>query len=661
MKRALGLLFVLPALMSAVQVPTRVPVEARLMDSLGQPVNGSIAVTLRLYGAAVGGVVLHEEQQTVPVAAGLLAMELGAGAALAGDLFDGAERWLAIAVGTDQEMQPRLRLSSAPYALRAERASSLVGGPVDATGLSIGGSAVIDALGNWIGNPTGLIGPVGPLGPTGPVGPEGPVGPKGAVGATGAAGATGPAGPVGPVGPAGASPFQLVGADAVYLDGRVGVGTNSPVGTLGVSSTLSRAVDIQNTATLGSTYGLFAQSAGQSGIGLRGNATSTGPNYGVWGSTSSGTGTGVFGQSTAASGTSYGVRGEVLSAQGFSGFFTGPVGSRSYFQRAVGIGTSAPAADLELRPASGNADLLLRRADADFGFNLGASSTRLFFSSSDGTTFTDHMALTDTGAVGMGTTNPAAGHRLHVQGSARTSTLTVSATGTTALTLGSESVAANADLVLSSDNDMLLDSTGRLDLQSAQAMDVQSGQHVSVQAAANVTVVAGATLALNSAGSITTTSTNFRLGANGNLGLSVDPGAFKLAVNGAAAKPGGGSWSVLSDARLKEDVHDLDGALDLLLGLRGVEFRYKAGAHALGGPGLHRGFLAQEVNAVVPEWVEHLEDGHLSLGIRGFEALTVEALRDLRAEKDAEIEELRAEIASLKELVAKVAASAQDA
>lgn len=624
------------------------------MDSLGQPVNGSIAVTLRVYGAANGGVALHEEQQTVPVAAGLLAMELGAGAALAGDLFDGAERWLAIAVGADQEMQPRLRLSSAPYALRAERASSLVGGPVDATGLSIGGSAVIDNFGNWIGNPTGLIGPAGPLGPTGPIGPEGPKGPAGATGATGA---TGPAGPVGPVG---ASPFQLVGADAVYLDGRVGVGTNSPVGTLGVSSTLSRAVDIQNTATLGSTYGLFAQSAGQTGIGLRGNATSSGPNYGVWGSTSSGTGTGVFGQSIAASGTSYGVRGEVLSAQGFAGHFTGPVGSRSYFQRAVGIGTSAPAADLELRPTSGNADLLLRRADADFGFNLGASSTRLFFSSSDGTTFTDHMALTDTGAVGMGTTNPAAGHRLHVQGSTRTSTLTVSATGTTALTLGSESVAANADLLLSSDSDMLLDSAGRLDLQSAQAMDVQTGQALSVQAAANITVDAGATLALISPLALTSSAPNFRLSAAGNLGLSVDPGAFKLAVNGSAAKPGGGSWSVLSDARLKEDVRDLEGALDLLLALRGVEFRYRAGAHALGGPGLHRGFLAQEVDEVVPDWVEHLEDGHLSLGIRGFEALTVEALRDLRAEKDAEIEELRAEIASLKELVAKVAAGAQD-
>ena len=53
-----------------------------------------------------------------------------------------------------------------------------------------------------------------PVGPAGPQGPAGPIGPEG---------------PVGPTGPPGASPFTLVGADAVYTAGKVGIGTSSPV------------------------------------------------------------------------------------------------------------------------------------------------------------------------------------------------------------------------------------------------------------------------------------------------------------------------------------------------------------------------------------------------------------------------------------------------
>jgi hypothetical protein len=47
--------------------------------------------------------------------------------------------------------------------------------------------------------------------------------------------------------------------------------------------------------------------------------------------------------------------------------------------------------------------------------------------------------------------------------------------------------------------------------------------------------------------------------------------------------------------------------------------------------------VAQEVEKIFPEWVETAPDGMRRLSIRGFEALTVEALRDLRAEKDEQI------------------------
>jgi Chaperone of endosialidase len=112
-------------------------------------------------------------------------------------------------------------------------------------------------------------------------------------------------------------------------------------------------------------------------------------------------------------------------------------------------------------------------------------------------------------------------------------------------------------------------------------------------------------------------------------------------VNGDAGKPGGGSWSVASDARLKKDIRPLEQALVRLLQLHGVNYEYKdpKAIHELAGQ--QTGMIAQEVEKVFPEWVEVAPDGMRRLSIRGFEALTVEALRDLRAEKDEQLNELR--------------------
>jgi uncharacterized protein YdbL (DUF1318 family) len=115
--------------------------------------------------------------------------------------------------------------------------------------------------------------------------------------------------------------------------------------------------------------------------------------------------------------------------------------------------------------------------------------------------------------------------------------------------------------------------------------------------------------------------------------------SFNLAVNGYAAKPGGGSWSSLSDERLKEDVKPMKGTLDTLLSLHGYEFQYtdKAVATRFGLPGRQIGLMAQEVERVFPDWVGRTEDGYLHVTERATTALMVEALRDLRAEKDRQI------------------------
>ena len=135
--------------------------------------------------------------------------------------------------------------------------------------------------------------------------------------------------------------------------------------------------------------------------------------------------------------------------------------------------------------------------------------------------------------------------------------------------------------------------------------------------------------------------------SNGNVGIGTTTPACLLEVNGTACKPGGGSWSSSSDRRLKKDIEPLVEALDQLLALCGVSFEYKDPVRINELPGRQRGMIAQDVEGVFPEWVSEKSDGYKQLTFRGFEALTVEALRELRAEKDAEMEVLYARIAKL--------------
>jgi hypothetical protein len=129
-----------------------------------------------------------------------------------------------------------------------------------------------------------------------------------------------------------------------------------------------------------------------------------------------------------------------------------------------------------------------------------------------------------------------------------------------------------------------------------------------------------------------------------------NPQGFTLAVNGTAAKPGGGEWATLSDRRLKQRVSPLPvGWLDRLLSLRGYEFEYTPEAvdHYLGQPGPQIGLMAQEVEQVLPHWVDQNSEGYKYITERGSTALLIEALRDLRIEKDAQLAERDAQIRHL--------------
>jgi len=152
---------------------------------------------------------------------------------------------------------------------------------------------------------------------------------------------------------------------------------------------------------------------------------------------------------------------------------------------------------------------------------------------------------------------------------------------------------------------------------------------------------------------------NFSLEVNGSglftSGVESDDliyGTTDIQIDGNAYKPGGGSWTSLSDERLKKNIQPLAGALDKFLALRGVSFEFKDPEKIHELPGERIGMIAQEVEKVFPDWVSTGTDGYRRLTYRGFEALTVEALRELRAEKDAKIAALEKQNAQMEQELA---------
>jgi hypothetical protein len=124
----------------------------------------------------------------------------------------------------------------------------------------------------------------------------------------------------------------------------------------------------------------------------------------------------------------------------------------------------------------------------------------------------------------------------------------------------------------------------------------------------------------------------FNITRGGNVGIGTTSPTHRFVVIGSAAKPGGGAWTTTSDQRLKRNIAPLECALDRLLQLRGVSYEWIDPARQGGLDGIQIGMVAQEVEQVFPEWVGCDANGYKDLTFRGFEALTVEAIRELAAE-----------------------------
>jgi hypothetical protein len=88
-----------------------IPIQGRLTDDSGNPLDGSHAVTFRLYDTASGGTALCEDANTVSVDNGLFSTYMQGCSKI-----DGRQLYLGVQVGSDPEMTPRQYVDNVPYA-----------------------------------------------------------------------------------------------------------------------------------------------------------------------------------------------------------------------------------------------------------------------------------------------------------------------------------------------------------------------------------------------------------------------------------------------------------------------------------------------------------------------------------------------------------------
>ncbi|NOU18532.1 MAG: tail fiber domain-containing protein [Bacteroidales bacterium] len=126
-----------------------------------------------------------------------------------------------------------------------------------------------------------------------------------------------------------------------------------------------------------------------------------------------------------------------------------------------------------------------------------------------------------------------------------------------------------------------------------------------------------------------------------------------LAINGKLCVYGfsGGTtgWNSLSDATLKTNIATLSNSLESVLQLRGVKYEWKD--KSTFDSRQHIGFIAQEVNEIVPEVVSQI-NGKFAIDYAPLTAILVEAIK----EQQQQIEKQKSELDYLKAKILEIEA-----
>jgi hypothetical protein len=143
------------------------------------------------------------------------------------------------------------------------------------------------------------------------------------------------------------------------------------------------------------------------------------------------------------------------------------------------------------------------------------------------------------------------------------------------------------------------------------------------------------------------------------IGTSTPGGLFELSLD-QGRKPGTKTWTITSDARLKNIHGSYSKGLSEILQLKPIRYQYKNTAHRTFSDEVlqteYVGFSAQDVQQVFPESVGKDEDGYLNLNTHAILVAEINAIQELNQmllEQKKEIELLKAQNRMLMEKMEK--------
>jgi hypothetical protein len=139
---------------------------------------------------------------------------------------------------------------------------------------------------------------------------------------------------------------------------------------------------------------------------------------------------------------------------------------------------------------------------------------------------------------------------------------------------------------------------------------------------------------------ISTASTErMRIDSTGNVGIGTTSPSYKLEVAGTAA---GTSWTNTSDRRLKREIATVENPVEKLLNLHGVTFFWRKDEYPERGLDAkkHYGFIAQEVESVIPELVNTDQKGFKSVEYANVTSILVEAFKEIYKDYKTNFEKL---------------------
>jgi hypothetical protein len=122
-----------------------IPVQGRLTDAGGNPLNGTFNITFRLYEAPSGGTALCSDTNVVTVNNGLFSSEIWGNCG--SEEMNGQQLYLGIEVASDGEMTPRQPIYAVPYAWSLRPGANISS--------SIGSDAIVH-IENWATTGRGL-------------------------------------------------------------------------------------------------------------------------------------------------------------------------------------------------------------------------------------------------------------------------------------------------------------------------------------------------------------------------------------------------------------------------------------------------------------------------------------------------------------------------